>query len=596
MTSLNTALRIATTSLQFNQLGISTLSHNISNTNTPGYSRQTVNAGTVSLAGFGGGVALESIQRHVDNILDRRVVSQTSESAYANAKEGQMANIDAIFGSTASANTLDKLTSNMFSQFSQLSNYPDSGAQRQNVLQTAELFGDSVRGMYNDLSDLATRIDEQISNDLTAVNTALKNIAKLNADVVRLGGGDASGANSNDIKDSRARELAVVANYFGLQVSEDNQGQMRVLTENGRKLVEATDYVHLERSPGTPYQSIGARNVLVDGSLGTNVQSINMNTISKGAIKGLMDVRDIEIVNRKAELDRLAGTVATEMNKLHSRGTGVPLQNSFTSGNAHLISTNASNLFTDLGAGIANNSFNISIVDSNGGVISSTLPAAGGGGPITFPGAGPYSLTDLATAITGNANVGGSLTVSTTADGSITIAATNTNHRVVLANGTGDPLGLLGMNNFWTGTTAADLDIVSTIQTNPGLIATARMRSDGGVSLLDNRNVVEIAKLIDTEFSFSAAGGLPARTTTLSNYGSQMMSLQAINSAAVTNQREFHETLLTDLKEQQSSVSGVNMDEELAQMLVYQSSFQASARLVGIVDELLQTLISLGNR
>jgi flagellar hook-associated protein 1 len=229
-----------------------------------------------------------------------------------------------------------------------------------------------------------------------------------------------------------------------------------------------------------------------------------------------------------------------------------------------------------------------------------------GAAAITLPAAGPFSLTDLATLINTNTTIGNTalggtngVIASALVDGTgkpyLQIQAANSSQRLVLANGSvGDALGTLGMNNILTGTGAADFNINPNFVANPELLPTARMRStDGGLSNLDNRNILALAALADTKLTHAASGGLGAQNATTAGYAAQVVSNLSVTINAAKDRVTFTTNISTQLENLRSQISGVNVDEELAQMLVYQNSFQASARIVSVVDQLLDELVNI---
>jgi flagellar hook-associated protein 1 FlgK len=164
---------------------------------------------------------------------------------------------------------------------------------------------------------------------------------------------------------------------------------------------------------------------------------------------------------------------------------------------------------------------------------------------------------------------------------------------VVISNRTGDPLGVLGMNTFFTGTNSDDIAVKASIQANPDLLAVGLMRSDGGLSSLDGRNALALSQLADVRLSFDAAGGLGAQSTTAVGYVGQMISDLAIISRDANSRESFTDAINNQVQELKGSLSGVNINEELAQMLIYQNGFQSSARIITVVNELFDSLLGL---
>jgi flagellar hook-associated protein 1 FlgK len=599
MSNLTNALRIGTSGLNIAQTSLATVSHNVVNANTPGFSRQIVQPGAAAINGFGNGVQLQSIQRVADRFINLRNIAAQSDVQYAQTRKTYLDTLEGVMTGASAQGGLEAVAGEVFKSISELSNEPSNSALKRNVVQKAETFARTVRDVDTDLNTTATDADQQVSAEISNANQLLKDIGALNAQIAALNNSQqANGANANDLRDSREGKINELAKLFKLQVAENGEnGAIRVSLENGRRMVDDAGYVQLKRTVGSPYQGLAVQSVLVDGSLSSTELPIEPSTLTSGKFKALFDTRDILVPNLKAQLEVLADTFRTEFNKVASQGSSVPPVRTLTSGNTP---GNVAAATTDLYslpqfAGLAGGTLHLSVVSSLGQPALSTQLAL----PITLPGAGPFSLNDLATLINADPNVGAGVTATAQIDANgrpfLQIQATNPNQRIVLANaGATDVLGTLGMNNVFTGTGAADFEIDAKFIANPELLPTARMRtSDGGLSNLDNRNILALAQLADTRFNIPAAGGLGAQTTTVAGYSSQMVSNLSVVINDAKDRMTFTTNVATQLEQLKSEVSGVNVNEELAQMLVYQNSFQASARIISITDQLLEELVNI---
>lgn len=605
MSGLTSALRIGTTGLNVAQTSLATISHNVVNANTPGFSRQVSNPTSTAIDGFGTGVQLGTIQRVTDRFITLRATQASSDAAYATTRNTYLDTLEGVITGASAQGGLDAIASNFFKSVTELSNDPANSALKRNVVQQAELVAESVRDISIDLNTTATDADNAITADISIINQLLKDISSLNAQVAAVNLGSSNGANANDLKDARDAKVAELAKMLKLQVAENGtSGAVRITLENGRRLVDDAGYVQMKRTAGSPYQGLAVQSVLVDGSLSPTEFPIDTATLTSGRLKALIETRDTLIPNLRAQLDTFANTFRTEFNRIASQGTAVPPVRTLTSGNTiGNVAGVGTNLYGLAGfSSLANSTLHISVTNSLGQPALTTQPGA----QITLPGVGPYSLNDIATLINnnptiGNGALGGTNGVTATAliDASgrpyLQIQAANSSQRVVLSNGNaGDFLGVLGMNNVFTGTDASNLAIDSKFVSAPELLPTGRMRTtDGGVSNLDNQNILALGALADTKLSYSASGGLGAQTTTVSGYAGQMISNLSVLINDAKDRVTFTDNIRNQLDSLRSQVSGVNVNEELAQMLVYQNSFQASARIVNVVNQLLEELVNI---
>ncbi len=599
MPSLTSTLGLAVRSMQVNQTGLSTISHNISNVNTAGYTRQEVIQGATAVAGFGSGVDIINIRRTIDTVLQNNLIDQTSDLAYNKTLYADLKNAEVLFSQPGNANGIESLMNNFFDELSNLANYPDSSSQRIGVVTAGQFIVDSVNQIQQGLESLQLQIDQRITDELTSVNDALQNISDLNQQIVAVSSNTINGANANDLIDERERAIEFVAEYIPVNVTYSEEGRARLTAENGRTLVDysAATIEEIPFDPAQTFSDLGVRPTLSSGIPSNQVfpMELDTNRITSGRFKALVDLRDNEIPELMAEMDEFARVVISEFNAIHSQGTGVPPVDTFTSGNGDLLSGAGADLVTELGLQ-AGSTFNVSVVDADGNMISTTLAAGGGAGGINL-GAGPITYANIVAAINGNVDVGGTVNASVVidADGSPQLQVQETSGNfIVLADETGNMLSAVGMNNFFTGRDASTMAIREDIVATPELVASARMRdSDGGLSLFDNRNAIALSELATADVAFNAAGDIGATSTTLTGYYNDINGTLAVELANANNRQEFVQKVYDDISERIANTSGVNMDEELANMMLFQNAFQASARVITTIDELYDTLLQM---
>jgi flagellar hook-associated protein 1 FlgK len=605
MTGLSSALRIGTNGLNVAQASLAMVSHNVVNANTPGFSRQIAISGSTSINGSGTGVALSEIQRVTDKFINFRSTQATSDTSYAQTRKSYLDTLEGVMTGGSAQGGLETLAANFFTSVTELSNDPSKSALKRNVVQQAELMTKTIRDIADDLTTTATDADTTITAELATINQILKDISKLNTEISAISLNRNDGGSGSDLKDARDNKITELAKLLKLQKAVDeSSGSVRVTLENGRRLVDYAGFVQIKRVAGVPYQGLSVQSVQVDGTLALTELPIYADSLTSGKLKALIDTRDTLVPNLQAQLDTFTNTFRTEFNKIASQGSSTPPQASLTSANTigNVVGV-TTDLYTTAGfTGLPGSSFHLSVTNSLGQPVLTTQPAAA----ITLPAGGPYSITDIANLINNNPTVGNTalgglngVIASAQIDSSgrpyLQIQTANSSQRVVLAsNGGGDFLGLMGMNNVLTGVNASDFAIDSKFINNPELLPIARMRTtDGGLSNLDNRNILALGALADSKLTFSASGGLGVQNTTVSDYAGQIVSNLTVVINDAKDRVNFTTNVSTQLENLRSEISGVNVDEELAQMLVYQNSFQASARIISVVNQLLDELTSI---
>ena len=598
--------------MQYAQAALSTVSHNVVNANTVGYSRQTIQASASSINGFGNGVQLDSINRVADRFLTSRVLTATSAADYATTKSSYLTSLEETFTSSNASGGLESVVGGFITSMNTLANDPSNSSLRRNVVEQANLTAEALNNMSADLKAVATDADTALTTDLTTINQLLKDINDLNVQIVTLQAGG-NGANNNDMMDSRDLKVAELSKYLGIQATTNTStGGVRINMENGRKLVDESGYVQFSRGVpevGSSYQSVVTQNVRNDGTLAETKTPVPLSEFSTGRLKALAEVRDQTVPALQAQVDEFTETFTRTINQIASQGTSYPPMKALTSGNFTNYSS-VTDLLTDATrpemANLNGATLRISVTNSLGNLVSAA-PAAS-----TFevtlaadPLDGQLTMEDIRdqinTQIAANPNMAGKLTASLDATGNLKVEATDANSRIVMANGAtvsaaaqqhGGAMGLLGMNNVFTRTdSASTVAVRPDLLANADLLAVARMRDDGGVSSTDGQNILQLAGLADSKIQFGSAGGLGGQNTTAVGYLNTVVSNLAVSTASAKANETFTSSMLTQSQELAASVSGVNINEELAQMIVYQSSFQASARIINVANDLLQELM-----
>ncbi|MBT5429182.1 MAG: hypothetical protein HOK89_04620, partial [Rhodospirillaceae bacterium] len=175
------------------------------------------------------------------------------------------------------------------------------------------------------------------------------------------------------------------------------------------------------------------------------------------------------------------------------------------------------------------------------------------------------SLTTLAAAINSNATL-------STAQISAEVIASGSNFNLKITDA--------GSQNF--------------LITDSGGLAVATSQ---GLSIGNGDNAIELAAAFNDNITFLEApargGGLSQTTTTINNYASNILSAHSVEVAANERDLQFQESLTLELSNQHGSISGVNMDEELASMIVIEQSYLAASRIISTVQELFKILSNM---
>jgi flagellar hook-associated protein 1 FlgK len=165
-----------------------------------------------------------------------------------------------------------------------------------------------------------------------------------------------------------------------------------------------------------------------------------------------------------------------------------------------------------------------------------------------------------------------------------------------------------GLNNFFDSNNdtltngALNLEVESRIVNNPSLLAAGRLAAsvslDGTpvytqeLSIASAQNIIDINAMQNSLLNFDAAGSLPGLTLTAGGYISELLGFAALATSSATDRLEKENLIFDGLSERLKGVTGVNIDEELANSIFFQNAFQASSRMISVIDELFDSLIN----
>lgn len=623
---LNTSL----TGLRAFQSALATTSHNIANVNTEGYSRQRVNFGTmpaqnVGVGYIGSGVQPQSIERILDQYRVDSLRSNVAEEARLASFNDLAGDIDGLLASPDSG--LSQPLQDFFAALQTVADNPSSVSARQVALSQANVLSDRFATLNTRLEDQNDQINARLSQAVTQVNALAESVADLNL-AIRDAQAAAGGAPPNDLLDQRDLVLQQLSEQIAIDVVAQDDGAVSVFVGNGQALVLGGDASELTLTL-SEYPSADPQVAMLTAT-GTTMP---LSAVSGGEIGGLLDFRREMLDPTRNTLGQMAIGLTEVMNAQHRAGMDL-------NGNlgGDLFSVGAPQIIASTG-------------NTGAGDVSVQVTSASGLTPsdylLAFDG-GSYSLTRLDTGVTVPVTGSGTALDPFVADGlSITVnappaagdsflirptSAAAADFGVVLT----DPRGIAA-----AAPVVGEADLANT---GTGSISGGRAVDPTDPALLDP---VTIEFLDASTYSINGAGsfaytadapitvngwevsigGAPAAGdvfTVTSNAGGVGDNRNALalsdafdggifSGGTVSVQERFESlvsqvatdtrrsgislTAQTAITEQarieQLSVSGVNLDEEAANMIKYQQAYQAVAQMIGVADVLFQTVLSM---
>ena len=314
--------------------------------------------------------------------------------------------------------------------------------------------------------------------------------------------------------------------------------------------------------------------------------------LTGGSLAGLLSTRDAMIGDYARELDAFANSLIWETNFAFSQGAGLT---NFTSVTGTYAARESSVSMSESGLDFADRlqagGFSIALYDESTGdalgvtaVDFSTIVPPG---TSTFDPA-VHSLDDVAQAM--NDTFAGQLTATVT-NGVLSVDAADG----VGFQFAGDTTGILaacGLNTLFTGTGASDIGVDSVVSGDPNRINAGKVDASGAVAQGSNETAEALAGLRDKDVSVIASDGTIS-TMSLSGYLNALVAGVGADAAAAQSNESYFGSLAEELRVQQDSVSGVNLDEELIKIEQYQRLYQSAANMIQVSNEMFETLMSI---
>ena len=582
--SLTSSLYTALTGLQTNQSAMRVLSNNITNANTPGYTRKIAELQSRVIAGTGAGVQMGSIDRYVDQALQVQLRNTTSDFSGLDVRQQFYQRMQDMFGSPDSNSSLAAMMSDFSTSMTALTTNPESVSLRLDVVTNAQRTAQNLNSMSANAQQLRQEADSQISDAVGIVNTQLQTIDKLNEQIVAA---KLRGIETGDLEDQRDLAVSKISEQMDVSTYTRDNGEMVIFTKAGRTLLDGnpSPLVH------TPASSLQAAVTYPGGIDGITVNGADItDEIGSGKIAALVDLRDTTLPNLTAEINQLTTSLRDEVNKIHNQGTGLPAPTTLTS------SRPQTGTATSLTGTVT-----VTLLNPDGtAAFSGALPAPGTLDAAGFAAAFNTVLSGFGVGASASNNAG-------------TVTLNGGTYGVAITGGTVDPGGgaattnlsdYLHLNDFFVGTDPTGVDLAAVIkvrddiQTNPSLLSRGALQQDAALNWYvgagDSSVVTALAAKLTAGTAFAATGNLPAASTSFADYAANILSQNSSAAAQVDNDHSFTESLKSQIESRFGSESGVNTDEELSNMIVLQNAYAASGRIMTTVSQMFDVLISLG--
>jgi flagellar hook-associated protein 1 FlgK len=311
MSSLFASLAVAREALLAQQMGLNVAQNNISNVNTPGYTRQRANlvpgAPAAQFAYQAGmGVRLDSIDSFRDRLLDCRVNQELQRLGEYGYAASSLQQVEAVLNEQAGAG-LQSAVSGFFNSFASLANAPEDASLRQQVIALGERLATGFRNAYEQIQSVQSLQERTMADTVDEINSIAGAIARLNSEVAAAQG---TQGNQSTLRDQRQQLLDSLGELVDVSYFETESGALTVMTRQGALLAVGNESYSWSTSTGS------------DGLLRVQSQGADITAkIESGKLGGLINVRDRYVAGYLATLDDMAAAIIERVNEQHALGS-----------------------------------------------------------------------------------------------------------------------------------------------------------------------------------------------------------------------------------------------------------------------------------
>lgn len=620
MQSTFAGIEIGKRGLVAHNQGLTTIGHNMTNAATEGYSRQRVELGTMeplyaphlnreeTPGQIGQGVVAIRIERMRDELLDKRIVAQQGGLGYWDSRDKYLKLLEQIHNEPTEVSTRTQMDK-FWDAWQELSLHPSELAPREAVVQRGRTLIDSIHEQYRRLSTTRDMVQEDIEISASQANDLSRQIAALNEEIIK---SEAMGDNPNDLYDRRDLLVEKLGKIVPVSVDRRDPDEFMVHID-GHILVQGKIARGFTMSTGA--ESGGYPRVLWAD---TGSEAI----IKSGSLGAMLEMRDVDIKEEIASLDMMTLTFTDLVNEVHRSAyglngkTGVDFFTELPSVN------NIAGNYDRNGDGAYDHSYIYRLTGSNALDAQEQLGLSG-----IVRLSGPKGLVDIEYRPTDTVgdlvrrinDSGADVTARLTATGSLQLRAKTSSDGdspdfvIRHVEDSGEFLsgysGLLSRSGEDGAYTWDQADAVTSLR--------------GGVDyavapLAHPSGWIEVSQAVSSDLTSVAAGfgsnGRPAESgdgsaalamarlrtapvmvgsqKTFDDYFADAVASVGLKGERAGRMAETQSRIVKNLTDTRQSISGVNLDEELSNMIKFQHGYAAAAKFIAQMDSMLDTIIN----
>ncbi len=621
MHSTFTGIEMGKRSLITHNQALSTVGHNLSNAAVEGYSRQRVEMepfhpiylpglNRAETAGqLGQGVTAQRIERIHDEILEGRIVAQANGEGFWKTRDRYMLMVEQIYNEPEDI-SVRALMDRFWESWQELSIHPEQTAARHAVLQRGHTLIDGIHRRYEGLKEIRDMLEEDVQATVMRINGILSEISKTNEEIVKI---EAMGDNPNDLLDRRDKLVQELSSLINITVDGRDPDEFTIHT-GGMHLLQGRVASYLAADPDP--QNEGYSNVLWRES-GERLYP------QGGELAGLLEMRDEDLREEIQGLDMMTIHFVDMVNEVHRAGYGKNGKTGNDFFTEYPFVNNVAGNYDRSGDGQFDSTYLFRIAGANrldpqaqlG--LEGTMILSGPNGNVEVA----YRPTDTVEEVVERINTSGTEVVARLdRNGRLNLKASpaanveNPDFVIRHVEDTGRFLaGYAGILNAsgpdgsydWQQADAVTLlrgdgvdysvaplshpagwiEINREVAADPNTIAAGLGENGEPANPGDGSAALAIASLRNSDV-------MVGRFSSFDEYFSQAVANVGLKGEAAERAFETENEIMRELLSMKDSISGVNIDEELSQMIKFQHGYAAASRFVTEVDKMLDTIIN----
>ncbi|TVQ96162.1 MAG: flagellar hook-associated protein FlgK [Spirochaetaceae bacterium] len=620
MQSTFSGIELGKRSLFAHQIALNTAGHNLSNASTEGFSRQRVEMRAFHAIDrpqlnraerpgqIGQGVEVARIERVRDRLLEGRIIAQSHSEGYWQMRDKYLMMLEQVYNEPTDL-SVRNLMDQFWDSWQELSIFPDQMAARRSVAERGEALMEGVQLRYHSLDRIRTMLNDEVVAAVGQVNEIIREIAELNNEIVKV---EAVGDQPNDLYDRRDLLVNRLSGIVNITIDDRNPVEFSIYT-SGYHIVQGRIARPFEAVPSP--ENDGYSNVVWS-------HSQEIADFRGGSLASALEMRDVDVRREIQKLDNMAINFVDLVNEVHRDGYGLTGETGLDFFVERPAVLNALGNYDRSGDGVFDSTFVFRLTGANelqaqaqiG--LSGTLSLSGPNGNVTVN----YSPTDTVHDLIARINNSGSEVVARlNREGFLSLkatpAATMENPDFVIRHVEDSGQFLVGYAGVltasgaagaytWDQANAVDLlredarfsvaplqnpsawmTLNSAIVNEPARIAAGFGIAGSPAAIGDGNAALEIAGLRNRPV-------MVGQVSTFDDYFADSVAEIGLKGEQAELALMTQTTIMRDLRDRREAISGVNIDEELAQMIKFQHGYNAAARFITMVDRMLDTIIN----